>query len=456
MRALRATPRPAFATIQAWSGIALAAAGIGIAAGRVASGITGCTGPSRPADPALGRELFQREWRRDDPRSHGGDGLGPLYNANSCVACHGQPDPGGAGVVGMNVDLVSAATSHPTLALSPAERSALVRLHPAFADAPAIVLHHSGTDPGYDAFRRGLLEGEPDDKPLPRRFPRGEFTLTHSRRNSPPLFGVGRIDAVPEALLVKAARRKFPDFPEVHGRVARTQGGKAGRFGWKGQVPDLNEFVLSACAGELGLEVPGHHQARRPGAPVPDSSPRGLDMDGAECADLVAFVGGLPAPVVRPPSTSYEAAAIADGRQAFVAIGCATCHAPSMGPAVGIYSDLLLHDMGQGLSDSGQYYGGSAPADGPLAGATEREWRTPPLWGFRDSGPYLHDGRAETLAEAVALHGGEADRTARRFARLVPFYQSAITLFLESLTAPPEPTRLASDAPPRRPVSRRR
>ena len=125
-----------------------------------------------------------------------------------------------------------------------------------------------------------------------------------------------------------------------------------------------------------------------------------------------------------------------------------------MGPAVGIYSDLLLHDMGQGLSDSGEYYGGSTPADGPIAVAKPSEWRTPPLWGFRDSGPYLHDGRAETLAEAVALHGGEADQTAHRFARLEPYYQSAITTFLESLSAPPEPTRLASDAPPRRPAGR--
>ena len=60
--------------------------------------------------------------------------------------------------------------------------------------------------------------------------------------------------------------------------------------------------------------------------------------------------------------------------------------------------------MGEKLSDPGDYYG----EDSDSLGAAKRgEWRTPPLWGFRDSAPYLHDGRAQDLAQAVALHGGQ-------------------------------------------------
>ena len=81
-----------------------------------------------------------------------------------------------------------------------------------------------------------------------------------------------------------------------------------------------------------------------------------------------------------------------------------------LGDIDGIYSDLLLHDMGPALSDSGSYYGISEP-DSSKDGVKRQEWRTPPLWGFRDSGPYLHDGRAKNLEEAVALHGGEAAKS---------------------------------------------
>jgi CxxC motif-containing protein (DUF1111 family) len=97
-----------------------------------------------------------------------------------------------------------------------------------------------------------------------------------------------------------------------------------------------------------------------------------------------------------------------------------------------IYSDLLLHDMGPALSDSGGYYGISEPKS-TTNGVKSQEWRTPPLWGFRDSGPYLHDGRAENLEEAVALHGGEATNSAKRFFKLLPAERLRVQAFLRSL-----------------------
>ena len=114
---------------------------------------------------------------------------------------------------------------------------------------------------------------------------------------------------------------------------------------------------------------------------------------------------------------------------------------PKLGDVDGIYSDLLLHNMGHELSDSGSYtvlepeIASKDKSKQPRA-ANELEWRTPPLWGLRDSAPYLHDGRAATVADAVALHGGEGMAAARAYQRLSEKERQQVELFLKSLAAP--------------------
>jgi hypothetical protein len=220
--------------------------------------------------------------------------------------------------------------------------------------------------------------------------------------------------------------------PDVRGRVGRTREGRIGRFGWKAQIPSLHEFVRVACANELGLEVPGHSQATSPVSP--NRKPKGLDLSEAECDSLVAYVRSLPAPVVVDPDGIQGSRDLRDGRRLFNEVGCASCHVASLGGVQGIYSDLLLHDLGQSLSDSGSSYGLDGP-DTP-EGPRPREWRTPPLWGFRDSGPYLHDGRAQGLEEAVAFHDGQAGNSAHRFFSLSWRERAQVEAFLKSLVAP--------------------
>ncbi len=252
------------------------------------------------------------------------------------------------------------------------------------------------------------------------------FSLT--ARNAPPLFGAGLIDGLADSELERVARHQPP---AIRGRVHRLKDGRIGRFGWKAQVASLDDFVLTACANELGLEVPGHHQAVSPLAP--DARARGLDLTAEECAALVDYVRGLPPPVSLAPSEAHASADVDEGRRFFHSTGCASCHTADLGPIRGIYSDLLLHDMGESLSDPGTYYGD----DSDSLGAPRRgEWRTPPLWGVRDSGPYLHDGRAHSLGQAVALHGGQGAASARRFRSLEPGQQLQILAFLNSLAAP--------------------
>lgn len=163
------------------------------------------------------------------------------------------------------------------------------------------------------------------------------------------------------------------------------------------------------------------------------------------------------------PANADHAEYLEGGRKLFASVGCAACHKEQMGDVVGIYSDLLVHDMGNDLVDTGDY--GSftpvpdtaeevveevAEAAGQqgekqvrVVGATRQEWRTAPLWGCRDSAPYLHDGRAETLEQAIAFHGGEAAGSALKYFALTPAERQQVQAFLRSLTAP-SPDRLAN------------
>ena len=312
------------------------------------------------------------------PMSHGGDGLGPVYNETSCVACHGQGAPGGAGPENKNVVLVTASLTGPDKAKD------LDQIHPGFRNGRSTVLHRYGTDPRYGVMAETVLRLQPrrlakalarirstsrirgaqqqttPDQRLHDRSislqPADGVNLIVSQRNTPALFGAGRIDAIPSDVLVAVAAHQPA---EIRGQVSRTPDGRVGRFGWKAQIASLREFVRAACANELGLEVPGHSQAASPLAP--SQKAKGLDMTEAECDDLVAYVRALPAPVAIDPSGPQGTQGMREGRRLFADVGCADCHAPTLGDVRGIYSDLLLHDMGPSLSDSGSYYGIEGP-----------------------------------------------------------------------------------------------
>ena len=171
-------------------------------------------------------------------------------------------------------------------------------------------------------------------------------------------------------------------------------------------------------------------------------------MDESECDALIEYVRGLPGPVALRPADLKDSAQWKAGETTFRSIGCTACHIPRLGDVEGIYSDLLLHDMGPLLGDADAYsvFVGDpiqvndlpAAGRGQAVGGTPsvREWRTPPLWGIRDSGPYLHDGRAATIAEAIMLHAGQGATSARRYAELAPRRKQQVDAFLLSLAAP--------------------
>ncbi len=439
---------------------------------------------SSSADPAdgpvqPGRNLFEHKWILDDPLSLLGDGLGPMYNADSCVACHNLGGIGGSGPVEHNVALLSIVI--PNGQPSPRERAALRshagKINPAFSAGPnaasSVVLHQFSTESRYERWRLGILgfklpaQAEPsrvavallaaDEKrsslppvaDLPRK---NGISLRLSQRNTPALFGDGLIDSIPDETLLKLAQEQAERFPGIKGRVGRTVDGKVGRFGWRGQVATLRDFVLTACSMELGLQNAAHPQAANPLDPRKTAG--GNDLTPKQCNALIAFVASLPAPRQVAPANEYDADRLSHGAKLFEATGCAACHVRDVGDIEGIFSDLLLHDMGPGLEDpipafpergaaaasatsgNSAYYGGPGDLIVEVPPRLRREWKTPPLWGVRDSAPYLHDGRARTIEQAIAAHGGEAERSAKNFGGLNYQERSHLVMFLNSLASP--------------------
>lgn len=387
-----------------------------------------------------GRDLFNKTWIVGERSRHGGDGLGPLFNASSCRECHDQGGIGGSGPA--NVELLTASAStrrtgrgiEPIPQGEPIPRGELAALHPAFRSSTSMVIHAAGADEDYAERRRGRLDRGSvlDDTTL--------ITLTRSERNTPSLFGAGLIDRIPDRALIAAEEAKHEEFPEISGRISNLGDGRIGRFGWKGQTASLRDFVMQACANELGLEVPGVHQPDdRPEANMTENR---LDLDEQECRELLSFVATLPAPAERGYTRSHP------GRFLFEQAGCATCHPRQLGDVEGIYSDLLLHDIGAASADSGVgYYSGTGStllaSQGiqPAGPAAATEWRTPPLWGVRDSAPYWHDGRAETLDAAIRLHQGEASVSTRKYRTMNTLQRTALLQFVATLGVPSQHTR---------------
>ncbi len=387
-------------------------------------------------DPLMaqaGEVLFKHDWKPKDALSPEGDGLGPVFNARSCVACHNQGAPGGAGGLEHNVT---------TFTVRKRDEMRQGVVHAASVGSRAETLQD--VDSSFPATSQPTLEQLVRLQGSTNHclsFPTGVHL---SQRNTPALFGVKLIDEIPERDILagaKSQRLKWGLAPSEDetvpvGRALHLADGRVGRFGWKAQIASLSDFVQTACANELGLSNPGHAQ------PTPiyrgaSSQAVGLDLTLEQCNQLTAFCASLSRPEERLPKdvTAIQAAA---GEKLFTKVGCADCHTPKLGPVDRIYSDLLLHSMGPDLVGGGSY--GEPPIPLPDIpdddSPSPSEWRTPPLWGVADSAPYLHDGRAATLTEAIQLHKGQGLRSAKNFAQLNPDEQGQLIGFLKTLRAP--------------------
>lgn len=388
-------------------------------------------GPS-PEDLAAGKDLFEHEYSVNDARCGDGDGLGPVFNQRSCVACHFL---GGVGGAGPNDHNVTAYEAFPV---------------PGRTDIRGGVIHRFAVEKVFlestDQLR-SIFPVIPDAI----RASDGCATIVQDfdplqieEINTPALFGAGVIDDLSDtALGIHAAKRSIGrvsrefggDFSGTGVGRLRIRGGRTGKFGWKGQFATLEEFVATACAMELGLTNPMVSQ------PIPISGGRDdeaeLDMTKKELYQLVAFVKNLPRPQQVIPTDSRARDATLLGEQLFSSIGCADCHLPELGGVQGIYSDFHLYEV-EHEKDTQDYIEPefdpkfTLPSDHPRPS----EWQTPPLWGVADSAPYFHDGKSPTLLAAIKRHGRDARAARQQFEQLSPPEKQAVVAFLQSLRAP--------------------
>ncbi len=395
------------------------------------------------ATKAHGKLLFEHEWQPNDPLA-GGDGLGPVFNARSCVACHFQGGVGGGGPNQRNVR---------TFEVRPTRRDP--ELHSG-------VIHAAAVDKSFK---------ESEDT-IHRLFPviRGFRRTVHSdcgsssiqvpdfdpvrleSINTTALFGAGWIDRIsPKSiqhshtgfLLDNAAREFRLDFNGMApGKVRILPDGRVGKFGWKAQFATLDEFVAAACANEIGLGTALMEQPKPLSKPNYPSVPP--DLDRKQFAALVAYIDTLPRPVEVVPELTAEQELAVRGKELFHTIGCAVCHTPDLGGVKGVYSDFLLHRVddpppGSPGSDS---YGNNIPAIESVPLPDEHpslsEWKTPPLWGVADSAPYFHDGGSPTLKAAILRHNGTARKVTDTYRQLSRKDQDAMIAFLKTLKAPRE------------------
>lgn len=394
-------------------------------------------GPTaRAAEVQQGRDLFEHQWTANDPLAQG-DGLGPVFNARSCVACHFQGGVGGGG-----------ANEHNAMSFEVQPRPGDHSFHTG-------TLHNFSTNPADKETDRKLHSLFPVVKGRTTRSSDPHCPTTTTIPDFDPvstqpvqttaLFGAGWVDLISDRAILKNARNRglrelrrelTGEFDNVPVGRARMVAGGVGKFGWKGQFATLKEFVAAACSNELGLGVPGVPQAQPIGTKGgADPQP---DLTREQFGALVSFVKTLPKPV--------EVGNEARGKALFREVGCAICHVPDMGGVKGVYSDFLLYTLEDPIPPGGGGGGGGNYSEPPPqlqlpprpdSEPKPSEWKTPPLWGVADSAPYMHDGRAPTLLAAIQQHRGDAKRVTERFESLPPADKAAITSFLGTLKAPP-------------------
>jgi CxxC motif-containing protein (DUF1111 family) len=362
--------------------------------------------PSELAAFARGDAEFGRQFAPNT-------GLGPIFNDVSCATCHSGD---GRGFL----------------------RNSLTRI---------------GSET--DDFLRSLGGPQIQDKAIPgaqpERVPQG---VAVSVRLPPPVFGAGLIEAIPDSAILANVDSLDADGDGISGRpnfvyaapyVPETEPGavpagqrRLGRFGRKAQNAVLLQQVVEAYLQDIGITspyLPTENRNPRDGVPV-EAVDRVADPEISESVvqAVTHYVRAL-----APPAPGRETERRSEGRLLFEQIQCAKCHVPSFttgpsaiaalsGRTVTLYSDLLLHDMGDELADNR-----------PDGQATGREWRTAPLWCLRLMRQFLngeallmHDGRARSVEQAILLHGGEAAASRLRYQQLTAAQKAALLDFVES------------------------
>lgn len=386
------------------------------------------------------------------------DGLGPLFNARSCEGCHildgrgHSPKDGALNETSLLVRISIPADTpelkeqltrtgvipHPVyggqiqdFALNGAKPEAKVRVRYEYSNVKF-------ADDSQVQIRKPVLSFESlNYGPFPDN-------LMTSARIATPMIGLGLLEAISDSRLLAYEDRDDRDGDGISGRGNRVWDVEQkrtvlGRFGWKAGQPNLKQQSAGAFSGDMGITstlFPDDNCTESQTsckAATPEKHP---DVSDSILDKVVFYSRNLAVPLrmdSKDPDTLK-------GKALFAKANCTGCHISSFvtqklksqpeqsGQKIWPYTDLLLHDMGEGLADNR-----------PEFLATGREWRTAPLWGIGKSkmvnplGTFLHDGRARTVMEATLWHGGEAEDSKQAVLKMNKEQRRVLIRFVNSL-----------------------
>lgn len=399
----------------------------------------------------FGNRLFNTNWTQAPGSVASFDGLGPTFNRVSCSGCHTRDGRG-----------------RPPLAAGETMDSMLIRLsvpgagpnggpkpHPVYGDQLedksilGVPAEGRATIAWTNVAGR-FADGEPFELTTPEyRFDAMAFgplgkDILFSPRVANQVIGLGLLEAVPEAYVLAFADPDDKDKDGISGRPNRvwdpvSRKTALGRFGWKANTANLTAQSAGAAFGDIGLTSPVHPEENCP--PAQTACTKALTGGSPEMSQefldkVVLYLRLLAVPAQRTPQDPQ----VLRGEKMFAEAKCWVCHQPVLktddsaalpelrNQTFHPFTDLLLHDMGEGLADGR-----------PDFLATGREWRTPPLWGIglfqavNGHTRYLHDGRARNLSEAILWHGGEGQASRDAFVRMPKADRAALIAYLYSL-----------------------
>ncbi len=421
-------------------------------------------------DFEIGGSIFSKIWIGSPSTTTSSDGLGPLYNARSCLRCHVN---GGRGQPPVPNSLNKNSTSM-VLRLSIPPQTKIQQKWLDMGQLPNIAEPNYGYQlqnfavtgmpaegqiaVAYQTITKILADGikvnlrQPQYTIVDARYGDLHNQLQISPRVAPPLIGLGLLDAITDHDLLSVEDTDDQNGDGISGRANRVWNQYAGdldvgRFGWKAGNSSLIQQNSNALYQDIGIANDGAvfpagdctlTQLVCLNAPHGNTN-RQDDLEASQqmTRALLYYTQNLAVPA----RTKAHQPSVLAGKRVFYKIGCNQCHRASYivtdDPAdatnkapqiIWPYTDLLLHDMGPELADNRPEY---------LANG--QEWRTPPLWGigltYKVSGHtyFLHDGRARNLLEAILWHGGEADATRQAVINLPTQDRENLIDFLESL-----------------------
>lgn len=407
--------------------------------------------------PAPNLSASELDFHRDADRAFGdifvsapneiNGGLGPIFNQNACESCHTSngrspfpTDPNN--LRGLLIRMSIAGTGAHNEPLPAPNFGGQLQTKALFGIQTEATLSWQEVQD-----IKTYLDGEQVVLTQPLFFlenpymPIGNDVML-SPRMAPPVIGLGLLEAISDNDILSLADPNDADADGISGKPNyvwdyKNQIVAIGRFGWKAGQPNLLQQTAAAYNQDMGITNSYFATESSEGQPQLDNLSDDPEIDENTLKAATFYAQSLAVPQRRNTTDP----AVIQGKQLFMTLQCGTCHHPKFttslhseyaflsNQTIYPYTDLLLHDMGEGLADNR-----------PDFEANGQEWRTPPLWGIGltkivggSQANFMHDGRAKTLEEAILWHGGEAENSKQAFSQLTKSEREAVILFLESL-----------------------